>query len=272
MKTTQNSFTELILNRLKRNKDCIIFIVGQTGEGKSYAGLRIYENIAKALHRKIKFKNITFNAIQFLERIREYSRQRAKYEVILFDEAGVGLLSRRAMVNLNVLVGTVAQSFRYMLGVVIITAPEMGFVDSQVRGLTHYVLRTQSVNLKKKYSQFKVYLVEKNPIYSKIYYKRPILKGNKKLSMVRFNIPSKEIVDKYEEIKEESFKKYYGGVYARAKREEKDKYGLTPLQEEVYKLRNQGMSCKEIAKKLNKPTTTIGSAISLASRKVGKVV
>ena len=75
-------------------------------------------------------------------------------EVIIFDEAGVGIMARRSMINLNVLVGTVAQSFRYMLGVVIITVPEMSFVDSQVRGLSHFVLRTQSINYKKEYCLF----------------------------------------------------------------------------------------------------------------------
>ena len=87
-----NRFIKSIQNRLlRKNKNWLSIVCGDTGSGKSYSALTLANAISP---RGITIKrNMVFNPIQFLEKINDKSKLQ-KGDVIIFDEAGVGMSAR----------------------------------------------------------------------------------------------------------------------------------------------------------------------------------
>jgi len=130
-----------IVNAIKdrlnfRNKNWLCVVCGETGSGKSYSAISFGSMIGRTF--------IVFTPLEFLELLN--SGKIKKGDVIIFDEAGVGLSARRWQSEQNIVMGSVLQTFRHMNIAVIFTVPNLSFVDVQARKLFHMIMETESID------------------------------------------------------------------------------------------------------------------------------
>lgn len=124
-------------------QNAMIAVIGMTGSGKSYAAIEIarllVERSAGSKDRKFIFDiqvHVIFD-IQTLIRIAYGEVALPRGTIIIFDDAGVGAGNRDWQDAYNVIMGKIAQSFRFMGFVFILTVPKTQFVDKQVREVLH---------------------------------------------------------------------------------------------------------------------------------------
>lgn len=182
------------------NKNWLAIICGETGSGKSYSALSLAEDIGRVF--------IVFNALEFMKLLNSGSVK--KGDVIIFDEAGVGLSARDWYTIQNKILGSVLQTFRNMNIAVIFTTPNLSFIDVQARKLFHSYLETKFIDRDKKVSWLKPYDIQVNSRLDKVYYKSPRFEVEGKevsLNHIGVSLPSPELVKRYEEMKTEYTKK-----------------------------------------------------------------
>ena len=119
-------------SRIKRNKNVIMCICGGTGSGKSYAALHIADKVQqRIINEPFKARQVVFTGTEFLQQTEVLKPG----SVILWDEIGVGLNSRRAMSNINIALNNKFQVFRHQNYVTILTTPDFGYIDKATRKL-----------------------------------------------------------------------------------------------------------------------------------------
>lgn len=185
---------------LRKNKNWLANFVGETGSGKTYGALHLAERISP----RFDIENVVFSPLEFFKRLDKGDLR--KGDVIVFDEAGVGMSNRRWYSVTNVMMSFVLQSFRRDNIAVIFTQPDMGFLDTAGRKLSHAILET--VNIDYEYNKLRVkwFNSETNPrsgkIYNKYYRISPVGQKYGKLVITRIGLPSKSIREPYEVVKE----------------------------------------------------------------------
>lgn len=192
-----------IRNRLmNRNKNWLAIICGETGSGKSYTALSIADEISP---RGITAeRNVVFNPIQFLNRV-THRTDLKKGDIIIFDEAGVGMASREWYSVQNKLLGSVLQTFRNLNVGVIFTTPNLSFVDVQARKLFHNYFETVYIDYNRSLAYMKTYEIQHNSRFDKTYYKHPRIKDSagRSISINYLGVPKprKDLVADYEQKK-----------------------------------------------------------------------
>lgn len=197
---------------LIQNKNWIAAMCGETGSGKSYAALSLADITAK---RPLTIKrNLVFSPLQFLEKLNNKSLQ--KGDILIFDEAGVGMSSREWYSLQNKLLGGVLQTFRNMNVGVIFTTPNLSFIDVQARKLFHNYFETVNIDYATQRAKLKVYDIQHNSRLDKTYFKAPIIKQGwvqRRVPYITIPKPRQTIIDEYEKAKsaytEELNKKAY---------------------------------------------------------------
>lgn len=207
----REGFIKSIKHRvLKLNRDCIIIVIGEKGSGKSYLSLRI----AEMIDPKFNIDKVVFKPKEAFDLILGDKKREIKKvprgSVIVFDEAGLNLyrrewwaVSSKAMVQL-------AQSSRFLNIVLIFTIPSLKYLDSGIIPLSQIIIKTTGkIDYKKKQVLCKPYIISSDPfdyIKGKPYYrqfpKKILPEGHFDVTHFRVNIPSKELVEAYEEKKE----------------------------------------------------------------------
>lgn len=134
----------------KGNKNFVLSIVGETGQGKSWAALRLAEKIDPNFKAK---KQVCFNLEEFTHIINHGGLKQG--QVVIIDEAGVSYAAKSWQSNANKLMGFIMQTFRHRNLCVIMTVPLIGFVDKTGRNLTQAILEMKSIT--KNYSTGKFY-------------------------------------------------------------------------------------------------------------------
>ena len=190
------AYVKRIYNRLNyMNKNWLAIICGETGSGKSYSALTLASEIGKV--------HLVFTPFEFLSLIN--STRINKGDVIIFDEAGVGLSSREWYSIQNKLLGTILQTFRNMNVAVIFTCPNLSFVDVQARKLFHSYLETSYLDYEEEEAHLRVFDIQVNSRYDKVYFKHPRFTSpsGKVCTMAELilNKPSEKMVEYYEERK-----------------------------------------------------------------------
>lgn len=202
-----SAFGDSYLNRIRRrllyqNKNWIGILCGETGSGKSYSALALADAISP---RGITVKrNVVFNPKQFLERIN--SGWLKKGDVLVFDEAGVGMSSREWYSVQNKLLGTVLQTFRNMNVGLLFTTPNLSFMDVQGRKLLHSYYETMWIDYERERAIIKVYDIQHNSRLDKTYFKHPrfINEHGCKVRVSRLAIPKPrdDLIKEYEAVKQ----------------------------------------------------------------------
>lgn len=184
---------------IKQNKNALILMSGETGSGKSITGLTVGHEIDPTLCVDNLDVRIAKSVTEFLE----FTNNMSKGQVLIWDEAGVGLSASEWWKRANILINYVLQTFRHENICVIFTAPTMKDLDSKARTRFHYYMEPVSIDYEKKLAKVKVRRWQHNPELGKTYSKRLIHKdGRFELVVSHMEVPlaPQEIIDKYESI------------------------------------------------------------------------
>jgi len=185
-----------------QNKNWLAIICGETGSGKSYSALSLAKLIGGKVH-------IVFTTVEFLSLLN--SSNLSKGDVIVFDEAGVGMSSRDWYSVQNKLLGAILQTFRNLNVAVIFTTPNLSFIDVQARKLFHNYLETSYLDYEAEEAFLKVYDIQVNSRLDKLYYKLPRFQNKEgrvfTMSHLVLNKPDPNVVEYYESRKGKYTKK-----------------------------------------------------------------
>lgn len=258
-----NFVSSQITKRINQNKNYLGVICGETGSGKSYCALRIGE----ATDPNFSIDNVVFTATEFMKAL-----DRAKKgSVIIFDESGVGIPARDWRTISNKALGYVLQTFRHLNLAVIFTTPTFAFLDIQCRYLFHAYMETRTIDYERRMVVVKYLKLQLNPRSSKIYSKYAVVSrpdgGRIKVNPVLIEKPSKKLCEDYEKKKteyssqlrtelEDILKRISGKSVAPGKSIKSIAPGL----------KEQGLSYKQIAEKLNSTPDYIRHVLSDSRR------
>lgn len=197
-------FNKWMYRRLiAENKNVITAELGSTGSGKSYRDLRKAELWYK-YHFKEEFpsEHICFGVEQVMKLLAEGNLK--KGSVIIFEEAGVNLGSRDWQNKMSKMFNYILQSFRSMNLALFLNLPYLSMLDVQARNLLHYYAESVGIRQDTKQNECKPFFVQIAQGTGKVYRKYPkVIMGGKKVKLKRFlwSMPSKNLVDAYEEKK-----------------------------------------------------------------------
>lgn len=195
---------KLILNHIKaniaRNMNYMGIACGIPGSGKSYAAIKIAEEVAKIFKCKFDADKIAFSPEEFLEIIRDQNLKTGT--PIVFEEVGVGLSARDWYSVSNKLINAVFQTFRRQKLVVLFNTPNMFYIDSNARVLFHGYIEPVNIDFRREVCTVKYFDMENNPRdhRRKIYWHH-LENSGRKVKRHEIPKPSEEILDQYEEKK-----------------------------------------------------------------------
>lgn len=197
-------FLKRVRGRLiHRNKNWLAIVCGETGSGKSYSALSLADTICP---RGITVKrNVVLDPIGFMNKIAN-KKDLKKGDILIFDEAGVGISSRDWYSIQNKLLGSVLQTFRNLNVGVIFTTPNLSFIDVQARKLFHNYFETVNIDYETETAYLKCYDIQHNSRYDKTYYKHPkFVRQGKTVTMGFIGIPKPRasLIREYEKVKTE---------------------------------------------------------------------
>jgi len=212
------------------NQHFMACIVGREGMGKSHSAL----SIAKAADPSFGADDVYFDPKGLLEAFQDDSYGMG--DMIVLDEAGVGLGSRSWYEKEQILLNQTLQTVRDDNMGVIFTLPRLSELDSQTRGRLHAFLEMTEVNKREGYALAKWKNVDPaRGDRDKIYYKYP----EQRLDSVQWDIqqikigpPPAELVEAYEGRKEAFKDELYEEAIA-AQQSESDERGPQDIAEEL---------------------------------------
>lgn len=235
----------------KKNQHNLIIIVGETGKGKSWAGLRT----AEILDPTFTVDDVCFDVASFMDRINDPSTKRGK--VLIMDEFGVTMGRRNWMKLDNKNMSFFLQTSRQKNHTYIFCVPDLSFVDIQAQKLVHWIIEMTTLSEGERTSYGKIKKVVNHPMSSKKepYFQFPSLsfRGKRlKIKYMKFSTPSPKLRHKYE-IKKAAF------VHDLSIAVEKDagkKFSKNPMdklndiQKKILDLINLGRSTQDICDNL----------------------
>lgn len=238
-----------IKNRIRKKKNFLAFLGGETGSGKSWSCL----SIAEQLDPTFDATKVVFKGIELMKLVTSGGLKPGS--VIIFEEVGVELSNRNWQSSLNKLLSYLFQTFRHRRFILIMNAPYMDFVDAATRKLFHAEWLMIKIDTVKKEGMIKPQRMQYNPRYKKFYYKwlRVLTpKGKVPIKTWRIPKPSQDLIDAYE-IKKKSFSdQLEKEIYDDLKGLERgDKKQLTEKQESVLEDSKMGLPIEESAIKNN---------------------
>lgn len=189
-----------IKGRLRKKKNIIIVVVGPTGSGKSWTSL----SIAKEADPSFDVGRVCFSAFEFMDLLENgVNGEKLKPgKAIVFEEAGVGINSRKFFSVINEVMYTVAETYRSSRLITIFNLPAFDSMDKRVRQLTHGLIETLDVDVDKKICLIKFFEINTNPVSGKIYRKH-LTSGDYAFERHGIRMPEKELRMKYEVRKQE---------------------------------------------------------------------
>lgn len=194
-----------VKNRLlKKNQNWLCAITGQTGTGKSYAGL----SMASYIDPNFNINNVVFSVEEFMERLNDKNEETKlrKGSVIIFDEAGVGIPNRDWQNIQNKLFGHIMETFRNDNIAVIFTMPIKSFVDKKSKLLLHSHLTTERIDRKNNLTHIKWLDQDYNEILDKTYNTFPVIQAEGDFHRARsitIKKPPRKLIKEYEKKKRE---------------------------------------------------------------------
>lgn len=230
MKSVGDRIIKRVRNRLNHlNKNWVAVIVGETGSGKSYSAIRI----AKAIDPTFTIGRVCFTPEEFMDLVDDPDLKPGN--VLVFDEAGAGLSHRDWYKEQQKDMMKYFQIWRRRNLGLILTTPDVGFVDKQLRGIYHTYISTQQIDFEKEvcWVKWKNREFNPNPLASKdkrYYYKYPRVKENREVRVVErvaIKKPSKKLVEKYEKRKAEYTKKIRKDILKKLKERRKKEEKLS---------------------------------------------
>lgn len=170
--------------------------VGDTGDGKSMAALRIGE----VLDPNFSIDNVAFDIVEFLKLVMDDSFGQGS--VIVLEEASIEASAMEWHSVSNKVFRQVLDTWRHQNRMAIITLPSFKALDKGARRRTSAIVEMEEAKAWKGYSQAKFKRAEYNNIDDNFTSPFPHLEGMKR-KWIRFNLPSEELREEYETAKED---------------------------------------------------------------------
>lgn len=242
-----------ILKKHNKNFLNVIHVIGLPGTGKSWYCIRLGQQLSLDIHKedRLTVNHIATNLLQLLKIIRKAKRG----EIIICEEIGVWLGSRRAMSAENVDAGHVWDTMRKKKMIIIMNDPIRKDVDSKIQRLTSLEIQTMSLNKTAGICIVKPLRVQTNVSTGKVYRHRLYVSG-KEIHKCWSGRVEGEIADDYENLKDD----YLDDLYKRLERKHQDKRDkevgkvakkvgvVTEVESRRANLRSRGLKIKEIAR------------------------
>jgi len=190
-----------VWNRMNRdNQHFMGCFVGREGSGKSHSAMAV----AKTVDPSFTAERVFFEPEQLLEAFQ--SDEYGTGDVIMLDEAGVGLGSRSWYEKEQVLLNQVLQTVRDDNMGVLFTLPRLSELDSQTRGRLHAFVEMVELNKRDGYAVAKWKRVSPaRDDRTDIYYPYPEIRvfgATRRIERVKITPPPDELVAAYEQRKE----------------------------------------------------------------------
>lgn len=256
-----------IKQRIRKNKNFLGFVSGQTGSGKSYSCLRI----AEELDPEFSIERCVFGGIELMSLVN--SGKLRKGSVIVFEEIGVELSAKNWASVTNKMLNYLLQTFRHKNFILLLNSPYMDFVDSSTRKLFHAEMQTSRIDFEKKQVRLKAHLIQYNSRIKKFYFKRlkvVTAQGKVPVDFWNVDLPSEELRKQYEGKKDQftdrlnrEIQEELEEVHAKKQRRRE----LTDNQEEILEMIKQGLTVQQMATLRNRSDEAIESSMRLMKKK-----
>lgn len=195
-------FTYAIRRSLLRGENFVGIITGRTRSGKSFTALRMCMEIDP----DFSIDRVVFSAQEFMDLL--HSGKLKAGDMILWDEAGVGIATRDWYSILNKSINYVLQTWGHKNIGLILTVPDMSFVDSQTRKLVNIHFKTIRLIRSENYARLKAYYLSPMGKDTKLVRPRYYIGGRKfDVTTVEVKKPPTKIVNRYLKKKEAFTKK-----------------------------------------------------------------
>lgn len=174
-----------MVQRIRKNKNFLCIIAGETGSGKSESSL----SIALMADPTFTEERIIFDIDQLMKLRSE--KKLKKGSAIVYEEVGVEHSNQTWQSKKNKVLSYLMQTFRDENYIVIFNVPYMGLFLSTGRKLLHAYFETSTIDESKQICKIKPYVLQYNEWYDKTYkkYLKVKLKGKGLTSLKRWGIP-----------------------------------------------------------------------------------
>ena len=269
-KPKQRYWSTYILQRIKKNKNFLCFISGQTGSGKSWSTLSLCEELDKDFN----INQVVFNGLELMNLINSGTLKRGS--CINFEEVGVEMSNKNWQSTTNKVIAYLVQTFRYRGYILFMNSPYMDFLDAGIRKLFHCEMSTNSINFNTGICTVKPRTIQYNSRTKKFYYKmlRVITsEGIVPIDAMKIGKPSPQLIGLYEKKKNifsEDLNKLIHQELLSVQEKKKAKFAgpkLTDNQEEIYDRLNEGKTVEEVAKEREVSKHTIYETVYAIKRK-----
>jgi len=188
--------------RIMDNQNYIILIVGPTGSGKSYTAIEL----ARDIDPTFTAERIVFSPVDFIKLTKSGLEPGS---VILWDEVGVAVSSRDWWTIQNKMIAFILETFRRDRVILIMTTPNISFIDKKIRALIHGFAETIDKTFTGKFGFVKYFHIVVNLREGRMMYRYPrirdkygrirVIQAKSSLSgNMKFNKPPEELTIPYE--------------------------------------------------------------------------
>lgn len=182
-----------IQTRIARNKNYMGIACGEPGSGKSFAAL----SIAQTIDPSFNIDRIAMgNSEEFVEILNQKLK---KGNVVMFDEAGVGIPTREWQSIGNKLINYILQTFRYENLVCLWTVPSFKMIDSQSRTMFYGYIEPTFIDFNRQVSIVKYMKIQYNPRGGqKDQYFHYHTRNGVPIKRVEIPVPTETLIQEYE--------------------------------------------------------------------------
>jgi hypothetical protein len=178
------------------DNNAIWTVVGDTGDGKSMASIRIAETIDP----DFTIDQVANSVVEFLQLVMDDDLGQGS--VIVFEEASVEASAYDWHSESNRVFSKVLDTWRNQNRMAIINLPDFSKLEPGARQRTTAIVEMVEAVPWKDYSTAKFKEPHKNNVSGDWWKEFPVLKG-KKRKKIRFRLPSQDLVEAYDDIKDE---------------------------------------------------------------------
>lgn len=178
------------------DSNVVFTVVGDPGDGKSWASLRMGEKI----HPNFSIDHVAFDIVEFMQKVMDDSFGQG--EPIVLEEGSVEASAYDWHSVSNEVFRKVLDTWRHQNRMAIINLPNFQALEKGARRRTAGIVEMQQAKPWKGYSQGKFKQVNYNNITDNFTTPFPVLEGMRR-KFIRFREPSEELRNAYEQKKEE---------------------------------------------------------------------
>lgn len=201
-------------------------ITGETGSGKSWAGLRLCE----LLDPNFTVEKVAFSTKQFMELVKE---DHPPGSMILMDESGVSMNSKTWWDSDQIQIGNILDTWRHQRRGAVFTLPSFGGMQKGARGRMSALLQAKEIDREEEKNILNYRYIQQDTdsgdLYKKYHRLRDPADGRvKKFKYIKLGKPSRELREAYEQKKQEFTAELNEEVLAEMSADEDAKQALGP--------------------------------------------